>query len=251
MTSWREYLGEFIGTAILVFIGCGSVAVSVVYYPLELWHIALIWAFGVALAIYATHSFSHSHLNPAVTLAMVLANKCERHKIPAYFGAQLAGAFGASLLLLSLINSDLATFEATSSLIRGESNSYRSAVMFGEFFPETVSHSTAYIAEGLGTFVLVLTIFLLDANNKKFSYLNPVFIGLTVGAIILVVAPYTQAGLNPARDFGPRLVAYFGGWGSAAFPYVSGSFFTVYILSPLIAGSLAYLLFSLFDKQTK
>jgi len=121
--------------------------------------------------------------------------------------------------------------------------------MFGEFFPETVSHSTAYIAEGLGTFVLVLTIFLLDANNKKLSYLNPVFIGLTVGAIILVVAPYTQAGLNPARDFGPRLVAYFGGWGSAAFPYVSGSFFTVYILSPLVGGALAYFTHSLFYKR--
>ena len=53
------------------------------------------------------------------------------------------------------------------------------------------------------------------------------------------MAPFTQAGLNPARDFGPRMVAYLAGWGNAAFPKIDYSFFTVYILSPLMAGILA------------
>ena len=54
--------------------------------------------------------------------------------------------------------------------------------------------------------------------------------------MISVIAPLTQAGLNPARDFGPRLFAYFAGWGPIAIPGPRGGFFTVYILSPIIGG---------------
>jgi glycerol uptake facilitator protein len=61
-----------------------------------------------------------------------------------------------------------------------------------------------------------------------------VIIGLGVAAIISVVAPLTQAGLNPARDFGPRLVAYFLGWGEIAIPGPRGGWFTVYILAPVV-----------------
>jgi glycerol uptake facilitator protein len=69
------------------------------------------------------------------------------------------------------------------------------------------------------------------------------FIGLTVTSIIGLIAPLTQAGLNPARDFGPRLIAWIFGWGSAAFPDQSGGFFFVYILAPIIGGMLASLFF--------
>jgi glycerol uptake facilitator protein len=62
----------------------------------------------------------------------------------------------------------------------------------------------------------------------------PLFIGLTVSIIISIVAPLTQAGLNPARDFGPRLVSYLFGWGDIAIPGPRGGFFTVYILSPVL-----------------
>lgn len=258
MSYYKELLGEFLGTAILVFIGCGSVAIAVLYYPLELWHIALVWAYGVAAAIYATHAYSHAHLNPAVTLAMVLAKKCDWKKLPFYIIAQVLGAMVASLLLLAVIAGDLAAYESARGILRGEANSYHSAVMFGEFFPNPgykknlqVSHLQAYIAEAVGTLVLVMSIFLLDAKNKKLRSLNPIFIGLTVGTIILIVAPYTQAGLNPARDFGPRLVAYYSGWGDAAYPAVSGSFFTVYILGPLVGGAVAYCFHFFIFKRSK
>ncbi len=64
--------------------------------------------------------------------------------------------------------------------------------------------------------------------------LAPVFIGLTVTSVICLIAPLTQAGLNPARDLGPRLVAWLMGWGDAAFPDRVGGFFHVYVLAPIV-----------------
>ena len=73
--------------------------------------------------------------------------------------------------------------------------------------------------------------------------LAPLFIGMTVAAIICVVAPLTQAGLNPARDLGPRLFAWLAGWGDAAFPDDRYGFIVIYVLAPLLVGTAASLLF--------
>ena len=78
----------------------------------------------------------------------------------------------------------------------------------------------AFSAEILGTAILAFVIFALT-NPKNDTVKNKVFIppliGATVGALISVIAPITQAGLNPARDFGPRIVAWLAGWKSVAF----------------------------------
>jgi glycerol uptake facilitator protein len=102
------------------------------------------------------------------------------------------------------------------------------------------------LAEGFGTMLLALFIFGLteDCNvGKPSSDLQPLFIGLTVSSIIFFVAPLTQAGLNPARDFGPRLVAWLMGWGSAALPDAVGGWFWVYILAPILGGIVAAIIF--------
>ena len=127
--------------------------------------------------------------------------------------------------------------------------------MFGEYFPNpgvpadliSVSLPLAFLVEALGTALLVITIFMLTEGcnvGRPSSEIVPILIGLTVTAIIGVLAPLTQAGLNPARDFGPRLFAYFAGWGHVAIPGPSGGFFTVYILGPLVGGVVSALLFS-------
>lgn len=98
------------------------------------------------------------------------------------------------------------------------------------------------IGVALGTFLLVLLIFALTEGcnvGRPDSAIAPLFIGLTVTSIICLIAPLTQAGLNPARDFGSRMVAWMFGWGDAAFPDKSGGFFWVYILSPMVGGALA------------
>ena len=103
------------------------------------------------------------------------------------------------------------------------------------------------LAEIFGTFVLVFMIFALTegANvGRPDSTMAPLFIGLTVTTCLVLIAPLTQAGLNPARDFAPRLVALIFGWGGAAFPDSSGGAFWVYIFAPIVGGILAGVLYT-------
>lgn len=106
-----------------------------------------------------------------------------------------------------------------------------------------VSMPLAMVAEGFGTFLLVMFIFALTEGcnvGRPSDTMAPVFIGLSVSSIICLIAPLTQAGLNPARDFGPRLVSWLAGWGEVAFPDACcGGFFFVYILAPILGGAVA------------
>jgi glycerol uptake facilitator protein len=112
--------------------------------------------------------------------------------------------------------------------------------------PDAVTHAGAMLGEGIGTAFLAFFVFAVtDPRNagRPGSRLVPLLIGLTLAIVISVIAPLTQAGLNPARDFGPRLFAYFAGWGAIAIPGPRGGFFTVYILAPILgalAGAAAY-----------
>src|SRR5205807_2507362 len=104
-----------------------------------------------------------------------------------------------------------------------------------------ISEPVACVAEVLGTGILALVVLAVtDGRNRTGpGNLAPVFIGLTVSILIVVIAPLTQACFNPARDFGPRLFAFLAGWGTIALPGPRGAgFLTVYILSP-IAGAVA------------
>jgi glycerol uptake facilitator protein len=244
----REFIGEALGTFLLVLFGCGSVAVSVLFGAHQgLMPVALAWGIGVMLAIYLTRHLSCAHLNPAVSLAMVASGRMPIRKLPVYVIAQFAGAVLAGLTLYALFAPSIAAYEAAHQIVRGTPESVQTARMFGEYYspdggPATVSLSLAMGAEALGTFLLVLMIFALTEGcnvGRPNDALAPVFIGLTVTSIICLIAPLTQAGLNPARDLGPRMVAWLLGWGQAAFPDRVGGFFHVYVLAPLAGGVLA------------
>ncbi|MBU0463867.1 MAG: aquaporin, partial [Proteobacteria bacterium] len=97
------FLGEFIGTFFLVFFGCGSIAVTVLFNAhTGLFQIAIIWGIGVALAIYATRHISCAHLNPAVSIAMVAAGRMKPYKIFSYLTGQFMGALFAAMILYIL-----------------------------------------------------------------------------------------------------------------------------------------------------
>ena len=248
----REFIGEALGTFLLVLFGCGSVAVSVLFDAHKgLMQIGLAWGIAVTLAIYLTRHLSCAHLNPAVSVAMAVSGRMTVRKLPVYLAAQFAGAFLAGLALYMLFAPSIAAFEAAHHIVRGTAESVKTAMMFGEFYPNPgvsaiVSLPLAIGAEALGTFLLVLMVFALTEGcnvGRPDDALAPVFIGLTVTSIICLIAPLTQAGLNPARDLGPRLVAWLMGWGDAAFPDHVGGFIHVYVLAPLLGGVGASLVF--------
>lgn len=250
------FAGEMLGTFILVFFGISAVGVSVLFAAHSgLFQVAMIWGIGVFLAIYCTRHLSCAHLNPAVSLAMVLAKRMEIRKLPVYWLAQVIGAFLAAGLLYLLFANSIANFEQVHHLVRGQANSLSTAMIFGDYFPNpgmpanviAVSALLAFGAEAVGTFLLVTTIFLLTEGcnvGGPPSSIAPVMIGLTVTVIITTLAPLTMAGLNPARDFGPRLFAYLAGWGHVAIPGPSGGVLVVYILGPLAGGVVAAFLFT-------
>ncbi|MGC2693102.1 MAG: MIP family channel protein, partial [Desulfobaccales bacterium] len=255
----KDYLpgfaGEMLGTFILVFFGISAVAVTILFSAHSgLFQVAMIWGIGVFIAIYCTRHLSCAHLNPAVSLAMVLAKRMEIKKLPVYWLAQIIGAFlGAAMVYLLFANS-IASFEQVHHLVRGQADSLKTAMIFGDYFPNpgapadivSVTYPLAFVAEAVGTFLLVTTIFLLTEGcnvGGPPSSIAPVMIGLTVTVIITTLAPLTMAGLNPARDFGPRLFAYLAGWGRVAIPGPSGGVLVIYILGPLAGGVVAALLF--------
>lgn len=245
----REFLGELIGTFLLVLFGCGAVAVSVLFNAHQgLFQVAIVWAVGVTLAIYATRHLSCAHLNPAVSISMVLGKRMTIERLPVYVLAQFLGAFLAAAVLYVLLSGSIRSFERINGITRGSQDSTKTAMIFGEYYPNPtaeaadVSFSEAFAAEGFGTFLLVLLIFTLTEGcnvGRPDDALAPVFIGLTVASIICLIAPLTQAGINPARDLGPRIFAWLAGWKNAAFPDNRGGFFFIYILAPILGGGIA------------
>jgi glycerol uptake facilitator protein len=249
-----DFVGEFIGTCLLVFFGCGSVIVSVLYSTFSgLFQVAAIWGIGVTLAIYATRHLSCAHLNPAVSVAMVLARRMQMGKLAPYLAGQFLGAFVAAAVLFLLFSSSIANFENHQQINRGAPESIKTAMLFGEFYPNpgnaessVVSTAQAASAECIGTFLLVFLIFSLTEGcniGRPDNSFAPLFIGLTVTVIICIIAPLTQAGLNPARDLSPRLFSYLAGWGRTSFPDNNFGLF-VYGLSPIFGASLAALFFT-------
>ena len=257
----RAYTAELAGTFILVFFGVGSVHTAVLCGAQSgLWQVAVVWGVAVALAIYAFGATSGAHLNPAMTVAFAAWRKFPLRQVPGYLLSQLLGAVLAALLLYALFSGMIAHFENANNIVRGAPGSELSGMVYGEYFPnpgmakangwvpEVVTVWTAMLGEFVGTVFLAFFIFsLTDScnNGKPGRKLLPLFIGLSVAIIISIIAPLTQAGLNPARDFGPRLVAWMMGWGCVAIPGARGGFFTVYILSPIAGGLLGGFLYGL------
>lgn len=256
----RECAAELLGTFFLVFFGTGVVFVAVLTPAISgLFQVAIVWGLAIALAIYAVSAISGAHINPAITIVSAVLRGFPLRKVGPYIASQLAGAFVASALLYGLFSGVLAGYEAEKRIVRNQPGSgEQTAMIFGEYFPNPgifgtgraahakVTHVQAMAAEAVGTALLAFFVFALTDprnRNRPQGTLFALFIGLTVSILIAVIAPLTQAGFNPARDFGPRLFAYFNGWGSVAIPGPRGGFFTVYILSPIVGaviGGLAY-----------
>lgn len=251
---------EVLGTFLLIFFGCGAVHVAVLTGDLAgLGQVAMVWGVAIMVAVYTCGGISGAHINPAITIALAVCGRFKLMDVPAYIIGQLAGAMLAAATLFALFNPVIEERERVKQIERGKPGSEITAMCYGEYFPSpgkfaggndaydpveaahhatTVTEATACLAEFLGTFILALAVFAMtdDRNNAApAARFAPVFIGLTVTILICVIAPLTQACFNPARDFGPRVVAWAAGWGEVAIPGPNGrGFFTVYIVAPIV-----------------
>lgn len=251
-TMVRAAAGEMVGTFILVFFGVGAVQAAVATgAQAGLWQVAVVWAIGVSLAIYATAAYSGAHINPAITLVAVVYDRMPVLLGLVYVAAQMVGAMLAALTLYAMFAEAILEFESQRGLLRGGPGSELSAMVFGEYFPNPavfgtdekawriVSLERAFVAEMIGTAMLAFMVGMLTSERNMArppAGATAVMIGLTVAAIISVVAPLTQAALNPARDLGPRVIAYFLGWGDIAIPGPRGGWLSVYVAGPLVGG---------------
>jgi glycerol uptake facilitator protein len=253
-------IAEVIGTFLLIFFGCGAVHAAVLTGAQSgLWQVAIVWGVAIMLAIYSVGGISGAHINPAVTLALAFWRGFPMSRVLPYIAAQLAGAILAAAALFVIFNGQLAAKEQEKGVVRGQPGSIVTAMCYGEYFPNPgglaagsepysaekhaelstrVTLSAAFIAELIGTLILGFMVFALtdDRNRGQPSPgQGAIFIGLTVAALISVIAPLTQACFNPARDFGPRLFASLAGWKSVALPgQDSLSWLTVYIVAPIL-----------------
>ena len=195
LEAWRAAFVEFIAVLLFVFLGAGSVIVSGglpngELDPARLVGIALAHGLGITLLAYATANISGGHINPAVTFAALLTQNITASRGLMYFLAQLGGATCGALLLLATIPDAADTNLGAHAL-----------------GPE-VSIGMGLIMEIVVTFALVFVIFATAVDPRGMGTLAPLAIGLTVLVDHLVAVPITGASMNPARSFGPAIVAW-------------------------------------------
>jgi glycerol uptake facilitator protein len=207
------------------------------------------WCIAVVLAIYVAGGISGAHINPAVTIALAVRRGFPWAKVPHYIFAQMAGAFtGAALVYLNYKDS-IKGYEHATHAVRGQASSIASYSIFATF-PSGYFHNPVgpFIDELIGTALLVgIVLAVIDELNlPPKSNLAPFIIGLIVAAIGISFGANSGYAINPARDFGPRLFAYFAGWDGVALPGNYGNvnwYWWLPIVAPIVGaviGALAY-----------
>ena len=218
LEAWRATFAEFVATLLFVFIGAGSVVATGTLTNGDLTAprllvIALAHGFAIALLAYATANISGGHINPAVTFAAWLTRNISTVRALMFVVAQLVGAVAGALLLLAAIPDAADTNLGAHALGPG------------------VSISTGLVMEIVITFALVFVIFATAVDSGGIGNLAPLAIGLTVLVDHLLAVSITGASMNPARSFGPALVA--GEWADH----------WIYWIAPLMGAALAGLVY--------
>ena len=218
MSAWRAVLAEFIATLLFIFLGAGTVVVTGGLLnegltSARLVAIALAHGLAIALLVAATAKISGAHINPAVTFGAWITGKIDLTKAVMYVVAQLVGAIVGASLLAAVIP----------AAARGNLGAHG--------LGPGVTSGGALLAEIVLTFTLVFVVFATAVDPKGLGHLAPAAIGLTVLVDHLFGVPVTGASMNPARSFGPALVA--GAWSNH----------WIFWIGPLVGGGLAALVY--------
>jgi len=191
--NWNKYLAEAIATFALVFIGAGAVVANAVSNnALGLVGIALAHGLVLMSMIYATRHISGGHVNPAVTIAMLLTRKIGFVDAIGYIVFQLVGASIAGLMLANIfVGAPAGVHLGVTDLSSG------------------VSANTGMLLEAVLTFFLVFTIFAVAVDPRGLADASGLAIGLVLTFDILVGGSLTGAAMNPARAFGPAFASQY------------------------------------------
>jgi glycerol uptake facilitator protein len=237
----KKFIAELIGTFFLVFFGTGSAVVTLLIDDgvdhgaagigllggLGDW-LAIGLAFGLTVmaCIYVFGKISGAHLNPAVTIGLLVSKNISLIDSVYYIVAQAIGAVLGSLLLFVCLGAPAVTIGGLGATAPGLS----------------VGYIPAMIAECIGTFFLMLVVMGVAVDKKADPGVAGISIGMTVAAVIIVLGAFTGASINPARTFGPYLMdTLLGGanlWG----------FFPIYLVGPIVGAILAALVYTYLAK---
>lgn len=237
MSNMGLYSAEFLGTAILILLGCGVVA-NVCLKDTKGndsgWMvITTAWGLAVAVGAYVTGWVSGAHLNPALTIAFAFNGDLAWNLVPGYIIAQVLGAMvGATLVYVSHKNHFDETEDATTKL--------------GVFatIPAIENHLWNFVTEVIGTIMLVLGIMGINNINNEVGPLSALLAGCLVWVIGLSLGGPTGYAINPARDLGPRLahaLLPIKGKGSSKWEYAY-----IPIVAPIVGGILAVVIYNAF-----
>ena len=218
MDLLKRSIAECIGTLILVFVGCGTVCML----GGDLLGIAAAFGLAVTVMIYTIGAVSGCHINPAVSIALCAAKKFPLKDTAAYCIAQLIGAaLGAGLIILTM---------GMDALTTGGLGMTAPAAGISVF--------QAVLAEFIGTFILMMVIMGVAVDRRA----TPGFAGLAIGAsvlsVILVIGKISGGSINPARTFGPDLMALILSGSDALW-----TTFPIYIIGPILGAVCAALLY--------
>jgi glycerol uptake facilitator protein len=220
-TLSQKLTAEAIGTAILVFIGAGSVPLTGLltgsnpFGSAELSTISFAFAFAIFAAVYSVGHISGCHINPAVTVALFATRKIDAQTATSYIAAQLVGAFiGAGLTLIILTGNNPAALGLGAVSVNANAGI-----------------GVGIAAEIIGTAILVFTVFGAAVDGRAPAGFAGIIIGFIVYGIIILVGPITGAALNPARQIGPELLG-----GLIGAKTHLDQLIPVYVIGPIVGG---------------
>jgi aquaporin Z len=220
----KRYLAEFIGTFVLVFASCGSAVIA----GELIGFLGVSLAFGLSLMamVYAIGPISGCHINPAVTLGIILSKKMDAKYAPGYMLSQVLGAIAAAALLLIIVKGAANGYDPTVSGFAANG--------YGEFSPGGYSMLSALLAEIVLTFVLVYTVLCATDIRAPVGFAG-VAIGFVLTLVHLVGIPITNTSVNPARSIGPAI--FVGGWAMTQL--------WLFIVAPFIGAAIAAVIYRL------
>ena len=222
----KKYLCEFIGTAVLVLFGCGSAAIA--GEALGTLGIALAFGLSIVAMAYVIGNISGCHINPAVSLAMLINKKMTVKDFICYVVAQVLGAIlGIGILYVFMINSGLDV--AVQGL---------GANGFGEASSINLNIAGAILVEVVLTFVFIYTILGVTSDESKSSVAG-IVIGLTLAFVHIMGIPLTGTSVNPARSLAPAIFL-----GGEALKQV-----WVFIVAPFVGSAIAALTYKFLNKE--